>query len=744
MKWNYYGRVKKEKIEKSDDVQDKYHDSDSNDNEKGQSDEDILETAKKRFRTAQEAESEMRRLGYEDLTFRSGDQWPDEVKNERLNDLRPCLTINRIPQFIRQVTNDQRQNRPSIKVYPVDDNADIETAKIYQGLIRHIEVNSNADTAYDTAFEGAAVKGFGYFYITTDWVDPTSFDQEILIKRIRNHFSVYLDPSSKEIDGSDANWGFIFEDVLKEDYESEYSDSSLSSMSDWTSIGDDDKDWVSEEHCRVAQYWYREFKTETIVLLSNGVSIEKSELDSIYPEGLPKELKITTERTAKIPYIKCCKINGVEILEKTDWAGKYIPIVPVFGDELDIDGKRVVEGIIRHAKDPQRMLNYWKSTETETIALSPRAPFIVAEGQISKEYEFIWRTANRKNHAYLPYKPVTISGQLVGAPQRNSFEPAVAAITNATIQSADDLKSTTGIYDAALGARSQETSGIAIQRRNMQSQTSNFHLIDNLSRSIKHAGRIIVDLIPYIYDAPRTAIIIGEDGEKEMIRINEEFNKNGKLTKYNLGVGKYDVVVEAGPSFATKRMEAAQSMENLTRAYPQIMQIAGDLMVKNMDWPGAHEIAERLKKTLPPNILESESQQQPDPAQVKAQMDQMNQAIQQLTQALEQANAVIDQKKIEIESEERIAFAKMETDLRKEAIKVSGNNALEILGAQIAQIQQRLQLLDINQPFDQEGMIRQAQMMNQNINGAGFNQAGPDQNQMPPGGFSPGQPMGEI
>ena len=737
--------MKKEEIEKKDDVKNKYHDNDSDDNKKSQTDDDILETAKKRFRTAQEAENEMRRLGYEDLTFRAGDQWPSEVKTERAADQRPCLTINRIPQFIRQVTNDQRQNRPSIKVYPVDDRADVETAEIYQGLIRHIEVNSNADTAYDTAFEGAAVKGFGYFYITTDWVDPTSFDQEILIKRIRNHFSVYLDPSSKEIDGSDANWGFIFEDVLKEDYSSEYAESELSSMSDWSSIGDDNLDWVSDEHCRVAQYWYREFKTETIVLLSNGISIEKSELDSIYPEGLPKELKITTERVSKIPYIKCCKINGVEILEQSDWAGKYIPIVPVFGDELDIDGKRVVEGIIRHAKDPQRMLNYWKSTETETIALSPRAPFIVAEGQIPKEYEYIWRTANRKNHAFLPYKPVTIAGQLVGAPQRNAFEPAVAAITNATMQSADDLKSTTGIYDAALGARSSETSGIAIQRRNMQSQTSNFHLIDNLSRSIKHAGRIIVDLIPYIYDAPRTAIIVGEDGEKEMIRINQEFDRKGKVKNYQLGVGKYDVVVEAGPNFATKRLEAAQSMENLTRAYPQIMQVAGDLMVKNMDWPGSQEIADRLKKTLPPNILESENEGQVDQAQVQAQMDQMNQTIQTLSASLEKANFVIDQKKMELESEERIAFAKMETDLRKEVIKNSGVAAIDALNGQIEEIRMRLNLLDIRRPInsDFENQFQNNQM-NQNLNGAGDQFALNQQDQMPPGGFSPGQPMGEM
>ncbi len=710
--------------------------------------EDIIATAKKRFAMAEAAEVDIRRDAYNDLTFRSGEQWPDDVRAERASDQRPCLTINRIPQFVRQVTNDQRQNRPAIKIHPVDDDADVETAKIYQGLIKHIESNSNADTAYDTAFEGAAVKGFGYFYITTDWVDSHSFDQEILVKRIRNSFTVYIDPASKEIDGSDMNWGFIFENILKDDFKAEYPESELCSLDGWSSIGDDQQDWIDDETIRVAQYWYREYKSVKIVLLSNGVTIEKSDLDELYPDGLPEELKIVTERESKVPYIKCCTINGVEILEEIDWPGKYIPIVPVFGDELDIDGKRILEGIVRHAKDPQRMLNYWKSTETETIALAPRAPFIVAEGQIPKEYEYIWKTANRKNHAYLPYKPTSISGQPVAPPQRNSFEPAVGAITNATMQAADDLKSTTGIYDASLGGRSNETSGIAIQRRNMQSQTSNFHLIDNLNRSIKHAGRIIVDLIPHIYDAPRTAVIIGETGEKEVIRINQEFQKNGKTTKYSLGVGKYDVTVEAGPSYATKRLEAASSMEQLTRAYPQIMQVAGDLMVKNMDWPGASEIAERLKKTLPPNLLDDAESGEINPQQIKGQMDQMNQTIQQLTQALEQANAVIDQKKMELESDERIAFARMETDLRKEVIKNSGIGAVDALNGQIEEIRMRLNLLDIKQPINSnfDNQYSQNPMTNLDMNGSGFQQAGMQNefNNQSTGGISPGQPMGEF
>lgn len=685
--------------------------------------EKLLETARERFRLAEEAERRIREVALDDLKFRAGEQWPQQMKMERELDHRPCLVINRIPQFIRQITNDQRQNRPSIKVYPVDDKGDVETAKIYQGLIRHIEYNSGADAAYDTAFEGAAIKGFGYFRIITDYVDPTSFEQEILIKRIRNHFTVYIDPNSKEPDGSDMNWAFIFEDVPKDDYKAEYGESELAGMDDWSSIGDAHKGWVTKSTCRIAEYFYKEFQEIDICQIESGASIAKSELEQLYPEGIPDGL-IIQERRAKVPVIKWCKINGLEILEETEWPGRWIPIIPVYGDELDIDGEVIREGVIRHAKDSQRMYNYWKSTETETIALAPKAPFIVAEGQIPREYEPLWKTANKKSHAFLPYKPTDHKGQLVPPPQRNSFEPPVAAITNASLHAAEDLKATTGIYDAALGAKSNETSGVAIQRRNQQAQTSNYHLIDNLTRSIRHCGRIIVDLIPKIYDTARAARIIGEEGEQEVIRINEEFEHRGRKVHYNLGVGKYDVVVETGPSFATKRQEAAVSMEGLAKAYPQIMQVAGDLMVKNMDWPGASEIAERLKKTLPPGIAEDKDKK-PIPPEVQAQLSQMDQMIAALTEQLQAATETINTKKLELESKERIEFAKLETQLELEKLKQAQQFAIDSVNRQIADLQRRQELLGIYEPI------------------AGTNEGTNETQEQLTGELSPGTTMGE-
>lgn len=696
--------------------------------------EEILRVARDRFKLVEEAETNIRQLGLEDLQFRSGDQWPSDVKNERERKKRPCLTINRIPQFIRQITNDQRQNRPSIKVFPVDDKGDIDTARIYQGLIRHIEYSSRADIAYDTAFEGAVTKGFGYFRIVTDYINPTSFEQEILIKRIRNSFSVYLDPNSKEPDGSDTNWGFVFSDYSKDDYIAEFGKTDLAGMDDWESLGNRIPGWASGNNIRVAEYFYKEFKTVSISLLSNGQTIETDKLQKPLPDGIT----VVNKRDASVPIIKWCKINGLEIIEETDWPGRWIPIVPVYGDELDINGERILEGVVRHAKDSQRMYNYWASTETETIALAPKAPFIVAEGQIEKQHEAQWKTANTETHAYLTYKPTVLQGMAVGAPQRNVYEPAVSAITNARVQASEDMKATTGIYDAALGARGNESSGIAIQRRNSQSQTSNFHFIDNLSRSLRHAGRIIVDLIPKIYDTARTARIIGDEGDQEIVKINQEFQqKNGDMKKYDMGAGQYDVAVETGPGFATKRQEALASMLDLTRSYPQIAQVAGDLMVKNMDWPGASEIAERLKKTLAPGLADDDQSKPQIPPEIKAQMDQMGQLVDQLTLKLNEATEKEKNKSIELESRERIEFKKLENALIIKQMDLQGSAANAIFAAELKSIGNRLNLLDINEPFEEQE--------NQNQN---FNESVPEQDaiqsfQQPSGELEPEQSMRE-
>jgi hypothetical protein len=688
------------------------------------SNEDILSLARERFRFAEEQEAEIRKDAADDLKFSAGEQWDPRVKNQRDLEDRPCLTINRLPQFIRQITNDQRQNRPAIKVSPVDDKADVETAKIFQGMIRHIEYASNADTAYDTAFDSSARAGYGYFRIITDYCDPMSFDQEIRVKRVPDRFAVRMDPTYHEPDGSDANWAFIEENISKDEYKAQYPDSDLANMSDWASLGDTRSEWVQSNTVRVVEYFYKEYREAVICILGdeNKTVIEESELS----DGM----LVAGKRKTLIPSVKWVKTNGHEILDQTDWPGKWIPIIPVLGEELHIEGKRILSGVVRHAKDPQRMYNVWKSYETETITLAPKAPWIVDLKSIEGQ-EATWRTANTKNHAYLPFN--SANGTRPG-PQRNLAEPPVAAITNAAMYAADDLKATTGIYDAALGAKSNENSGIAIQRRNNQSQTANFHLVDNLSKSIRHGGRIIVDLIPKIYDTARAVRILGEDKAEEVVMINQIFERNGKDVHYDVGSGKYDVVVDTGPSFETKRQEAVASMIDMSGKNPQIMQVAGDIMIKNMDWPGAQEIAERLRKTLPPNLVEENGQNQQIPPQVQQQMGQMNQLIEQLTSQLKHKTEQIETKTLELESRERIEMAKLQVQSEIALAQIGSKESIELLAHEIEAINQRLQLLHMSQPISQD------------FEG---DASGPDQaaqaeptEPMPTGGPSPGQPYG--
>jgi len=671
------------------------------------SEEQIIITAREQFKLAQEAETRIRAEALVDLRFRAGEQWPDSIKAQRDIEQRPCLTINKLPSFIRQVTNEQRQNRPQIQIEPTEDN-DVDTAEVMQGLCRHIEVSSGADQAYDTAFESAVTSGFGYFRVVTEYVRPDSFDQKITIRRIRNPFRVYFDPTCQEADYSDADFAFVTEEITHEQYKRRFPNSELGGLQDFSALGDRAPGWINQQSVRIAEYLTVEQKRGKIHLLDDEKgSVVTDEDYQLYVTDneesnkyvretgvgeMVRTPKILKSRTTEIRSVKWRLINGVEVLKEKDWPGQWIPIIPVLGDEIEIDGERQLVGMVRYARDPARMYNYWASAETETIALAPKVPFVAAEGQI-EGYEGLWKTANVKSHAVLPYKPKSLDGTLAPPPQRQVFEPPIQAISQARLQSSDDLKATTGIFDAALGARGNETSGRAILARQQEGDTSNFHFIDNLSRAIKHCGRIIIDLIPKIYDTPRVIRIIGIDDEQKSVAVNQRTRYRGVEKILDLTTGEYDVKVSVGPSYNSQRQAAADSMMQLTQNYPNIMQIAGDLMVKNMDWPGAQEIAERMQKTLPPELASDDENEQPIPPQAKAQMGQMNKMIEALTRELNQANDQIGKKAYELDSKERIEAVKAQVELLKAQISNDSRESVELLKAETAAIRESIAAL---------------------------------------------------
>lgn len=619
---------------------------------------DIVKEALDAFEAAQDAESENRILALEDIRFaRMGEQWDDKIRTDRERSGRPCLTINKLQPVIRQVVNDARQNRPATKVHPCDSNADPDTADILSGLIRNIEASSDADVAYDTAVENAVSGGFGYWRINTDYslnaVDEdglreagaAAFDQDIFIRRIANPFSVYGDPYSQAADSSDWMQAHVIEVLKKDQFKLKYPGATESDFDGhkWGSVR---SPWKDGDDVQVAEYWKRE-KVVKRALLIQLPDLPEMPGDQIIMFEDDKELKNVLAAGAQVlgppRPIQTFKVtqhivNGVEELEKNDWAGAYIPIVPVYGDEVNIEGKRHFRSLIRDAKDAQRMFNYWRTTATEVVALAPRAPFIGPKG-FAKGFERKWSTANSQSHAYLEYE-----GGI--PPQREAPVGVPVGMMQEAANASDDIKAITGIYDASLGARSNETSGRAIAMRQREGDVSTFHFIDNLTRAIRHSGRILVDLVPKVYSTQRIVRILGEDGRPDSVEINGEALEGVRI--HDVRTGRYDVTVNAGPSFTTRREEASVQMMELIRSFPDAAPVIGDLVARNLDWPGADEIAKRLEKMLPAEARDEEGGV--DPA-IQMQMQQMAEALTQMQAQLQEAESKRDMEALKLSIE---------------------------------------------------------------------------------------------
>ena len=626
------------------------------------SDSDILTVARARLDAAVSCYAESREDEMDDLRFYAGSpdnswQWPADVlatrgavQGQTIN-ARPTLTINKLPQHVRQVTNDMRQNRPGARVIPVDDDADVEVADIFNGMIRHIEYMSDADVAYDTACENQVSYGEGYITLMTEYCDENTFDQDIKIGRIRNSFSVYMDPLIQDPTGADAKYCFITEDLTKAEYERQYPDAAPISTLQSLGVGDQSiSNWLNEDTVRIASYYYIDYdKTKLNLYPGNQSAFEGTPEDKMLKDMFGKPVK---SRMSERPRVMYCKINGYEILEQKEWAGKWIPVIRVVGNEFEVDGRIYISGLVRNAKDAQRMYNYWVSQEAEMLALAPKAPFIGYGGQF-EGYEDKWKTANTNNWPYLEVNPDVTDGQgaVLPLPQRAQPPMASSGLLQAKAGASEDIKSTTGQYNASLGMGSNERSGKAILARQREGDVGTYHYGDNLTRAVRHVARQLVDLIPKIYDTQRIARIIGEDGETKMVKINPDqpqpvnkiVDQNGIVIEkiYNPGVGKYDVVATTGPGYATKRQEALEAMAQLLQGNPQLWQVAGDLFVKNMDWPGAQEMSKRFAKTIDPKFLSDGDE---DPALQAAQqqiqamgaeMEQMHQMIQNVGKSIE-------------------------------------------------------------------------------------------------------------
>ena len=590
---------------------------------------------------ANDADTMNRQEALEDLKFGAGDQWPVELQNSRNLESRPVITVNKVDNYCRQVSNQQRQQRPRIKVHATNTHEDMVDAQTISGIIRHIEVNSNADHAYDNAFEYAVRMGWGYMRVRTDYISEDSFDQEIYIDPVDNPFTVYFDPNSVAPDGSDADRCLITTMMLKEEFRKLYPDADDGGTSfTQRGTGDSQSEWITKEDIRLAEYYYTVREKATLYLLSDGTATFADDKD-FFTRLEDYGITVVDKRDSFKKTIKYCKMTAVEILEERDWAGKYIPIVPVYGRHIVIGDKRKKFGMIRYAKDPQRMYNFWQTSITEGVALAPKAKWLLAEGQ-DEGHENDWSNANIKSFPLLRYKQTDIDGRPAPPPTRLQPEPPQAGIMAAAAGVDDDIKAIMGVFDPAQLGQGN-ISGKALNGQQQQVDLTNFDYYDNLTRSISHVGKICLDLIPKIYDTQRVMRIIGDDGKPELLTINQRDSVGRVLN--DISVGQYDVVMETGPGYNSKRQEAVDNMLPLLAAAPELMQVAGDLVFRNMDWPGADIIADRLAASNPMAQIDDKSKV---PPQVQMQLAMSQKQIQDLTQAL-QAKDLLLKNRMDVE-----------------------------------------------------------------------------------------------
>lgn len=608
------------------------------------SDTDLMELARKQAERALDAVKENYDKGVEDLTFAfAEDQWDQEIKNKRGAD-RPALTINDLPAFSDKVEGNIRRSLPAIHVRPVDSTGDPKTARILGGLIRNIENVSEASVSYATAGVNAATGGHGAIRVITEYADDDMFEQNIRIAEVEDQFSVVFDPDAKKNDRSDGRFAFIFGDIDRDSFKERWPDAVPMEFDGSATV--EKKNWAKDKTVRIAEWFLKEKVEKTLYQLADSRVVDKLKEGEV----AVKERKVDSHK------VVWRLISGNAVLEGPfDWPGKkYIPLAPVWGKQVNIQGKRHVRGMFRYAKDPQKSFNYWWTAHTEAVALSPKAPYMVTPKMVSG-HESQWRNAHLQNYAFMFYNIDPASPTAM--PKREIAGTIVAGMTEAIALAQTGKKDTIGMYEASLGKRSNETSGRAIRERAQQSDLGNYSYVDNLARGIRHVGRILLDTIPNVYDTEREERILNEDEKEENVILNQVQEDGSKLN--DLTVGKYDVVMKIGPNFATQRTESVGEMTELMQYAPNTAPLIVDVVVENSDWPGAAKLAKRLKKALPPEMQEPEEGEEDEVGPTPQQVDLMvqgatEQAVQETLQGLEgqKAQLEIEKEKLELQQEQ--------------------------------------------------------------------------------------------
>ena len=632
-------------------------------------DEAFIEKAKKRFQYGMDQEASVRAEMLDDWKFYHGEQWRSEDRTSREDNNKPCLTISRVDQFVHQIVNDNRQNKVSFKVTPTSAfNAQIQeqrqkSAELRGALIKSINYHSSSVSAIQNAFDHAVIMGRGFFRLITEYVNDKTIDQEIKVKKVQNPLNIVMDPDREEIDYSDCEWGFAIEKMKKEEFEERYPNAEFQS---WD-VGQMEEFWSNEEEVMVAEYYYFDYESDVLY----QVQVE-DELKYVYKSELIKDLPesaIKSQRDVEKKVLKWCKMTSLEVLEREDIPKTdRIPIFPIIGKEEKISGQLVISGLIRKAKDSQRMYNYYSSSEAEWLADNTKAQYI-GDPRTMEGYEGIWKDSNVRNIAVLPVNTIVENGVVIPYPTKTMPASVPSGFVNGKLGALDDLKGTTGIFDASMGNQGNETSGRAIIARQREGDTSNYHFTDNEGISLTSAGQVMSDWLPVIYDTARILKIVGEDDTEESVELFGT-DKNGE--EILLGDGYFDVQSSMGPAFSTQREEALSGLLDFMNAYPESRPVIGDLVAGQMDIHNADKIAARLKLLAPPGVVESEDDEQsPQLVAMQQLLQQREQEMQQIMGQLQEVESKSqnEQGKLMIEGEKlKIEQFKADTDRLKAQI----------------------------------------------------------------------------
>ena len=686
--------------------------------------EEVFLEADERLRISVEANGENTKYAIEDLEFEDGNQWPADLANMRRIDRRPTLTINLTRSMVKRVCNNMRQQRPRIKVHPVGDGARVEDAKVVGGLIRHIETLSNASVAYDTGGESAVKIGWGYWRVIAEWVDEESRDQELKIRAIRNAFTVYDDPACQLPTGQDREWLLISEEMSRAKYKRKYP---KADNAEWRRGGSGDTGhlWESKEKIRLAEYYRIHKKPEYLHYLNDGTTLFNDDWKRLGPSlearGVTRDVDpVTGDPKGRMSFrrtVQWFRLNGTKVVEKRTLPGRYIPVVRCLGNVLDINGQVRMRGMIRDLKDSNRMLNYWATCETEIVALAPRAPYIAAEGQLTGHPE--WKDANQKPYSSLTYNivhtnPDDPNSQVLPPPQRVEAVQVPAGIVNARQSAKQDLMELAGMpHEPGRDTPGVVVSGKALRERQALSDIGHFQYYDNQTMAIAFTGDILLEQIPHYYSTERMQRIIGEDGVPQMVQINQQVKDPQTQAiseiKNNLTVGRFDVVMDTGPGYETKRQEGQEAVIDLlkTPLGEPIVKTGADIIVRNMDFAGADDLADRL---LPSNQqgMQKAVQALPKEAQgivmaLQSQLEQAKQTIQQ--QAMEikfKTNIEQGWMKVEREKTEQQSTTKMHDTSIKAQTTVFDTHVKSTTARDVAEINAGAKLIDSNKDREHE------------------------------------------